>query len=131
MPKFTIDEKEYHNPVEYALEKIGGRWKMPILWRLGKKSPQRYGELKKSIEGISHKMLSQQLRELERNGLITRKMYPQVPPKVEYSLTQNGKKLMPAIEELRRAGNFLKEESLKKVDHLQNSCSWHTGKSKN
>ena len=59
-------------------------------------------------------MLAQQLRELESNGLITRKMYPQVPPKVEYSLTQSGKKLMPVIEELRRAGNFLKDEAVKK-----------------
>jgi len=121
MPKFTIHEKEYHNPVEYALEKIGGRWKMPILWRLNKKSPWRYGELKKALEGISHKMLSAQLKELEKDGLIKRKSYPVVPPKVEYSLTTKGREVMPAIEELRRVGNFLKgkdsteQSDLKKV----------------
>ncbi|MDI6778482.1 MAG: helix-turn-helix domain-containing protein [Patescibacteria group bacterium] len=111
MPHFISEKKKYHNPVEFALEKIGGRWKMPILWRISKKSPWRYGELKKDLEGISHKMLSAQLKELEKDGLIKRKSYPVIPPKVEYSLTVKGREVIPAIEELRKLGNFLKEKN--------------------
>jgi DNA-binding HxlR family transcriptional regulator len=85
---------------EYALEKIGGKWKMPILWRLSKQNVWRYGELKKDLGAISHKMLSQQLKELERDGLITRRLYPVVPPKVEYALSEQGKLTLPAITAL-------------------------------
>lgn len=110
MPKITVQGKTYNNPVELALEKIGGRWKLPILWRLGQRTPWRYGELKKSLVGISHKMLSQQLKELEKNGFVIRKMYPVVPPKVEYSLTERGEKVLPVIEKLREVGSFLEIE---------------------
>lgn len=88
MPKLILDQKQYNNPVELALDKIGGKWKMPILWRLSQKSPWRYGELFKSIDGITHKMLAQQLKELESDAFIARKQYQQIPPKVEYSLNQ-------------------------------------------
>jgi DNA-binding HxlR family transcriptional regulator len=85
---------------EYVLEKIGGKWKMPILWRLGQHPLLRYSEIRRGLEGISHKMLSRQLRELERDQLIDRKVYPVVPPKVEYSLTPLGKLALPAISAL-------------------------------
>src|SRR3989344_7542063 len=85
MSTFISENKKYHNPVEFALEKIGGRWKMPILWRISKKSPWRYGELKKDLEGISHKMLSAQLKELEKDDPIKRKYYTIVPPKIKNS----------------------------------------------
>jgi len=110
MPRFTLAGKTYNNPIELALDKIGGRWKMPILWRLSKKTPWRYGELKRNLEGISHKMLSQQLKELERDGFVTRKMYPVVPPKVEYSLTKKGERVMPVIGGLGKLGSFLRKE---------------------
>lgn len=82
---------------ELVLEKIGGKWKMPILWRLNQKDVWRYGELKRDLGTISHKMLSQQLKELEQEGLIIRTLYPVVPPKVEYRLTELGKLTLPAI----------------------------------
>jgi DNA-binding HxlR family transcriptional regulator len=84
MPEFEFRGKKYNNPVELALEIIGGKWKMPILWRL-KDKVWRYGELKKSLGKITHKMLTERLRELEDDGLIHREVYQVVPPKAEYS----------------------------------------------
>ena len=114
MPKFMVKGKTFHNPVEYAMHKIGGRWKMPILWRLNIDSPWRYGQLKQGIEGITHRVLSRQLKELEAAGLIRRKMYPVVPPKVEYSLTDVGLKMIPLIDQLRKVGMyFMKLDGIK------------------
>lgn len=87
-------------PFTYAISLIEGKWKMHILFWLWKKEPMRYGELRKALESVSHKMLSNQLKELESDGLITRTEYPQVPPRVEYSLTETGLSLMPVLQEL-------------------------------
>lgn len=114
MPSIVFKGKEYQNPVVFALAFIGGKWKMPILWRLGQKSPWRYGELKNDINGITHKMLAQQLRELEEDGFITRKVYPVVPPKVEYSITKRGQESLSVIEELRAFGKWLSKDMLNK-----------------
>jgi DNA-binding HxlR family transcriptional regulator len=103
MPSFKFRGRTYNNPVELALHIIGGKWKMPILWRV-KDGPKRYGELRRALPTVTHKMLAQQLRELERDGLISRKVYPTVPPKVEYSITACGKSVIPAIEILRAWG---------------------------
>lgn len=103
MPNFTYRDQEYHNPVEFALDMIGGTWKMPILWRL-REGTWRYGELRADIPDITTKMLTQQLRELERDGFITRTVYAVVPPKVEYDLTDRGKRTIPIIEALRTWG---------------------------
>lgn len=89
-----------HTQPEAALTIIGGKWKMPILWRLSLKPVWRYGELRRDLGTISHKMLSQQLKELEGSGLIQRKLYPVVPPRVEYSLTEKGRLALPAIQAL-------------------------------
>lgn len=113
MPDFIYDHKVYYNPVEFALEFIGGTWKMPILWRLNEKT-LRYSELKKILPHITHKMLSSQLRELEKHGLISRKVYAAVPPKVEYSITTKGKKVMPLIQSIRDFGlEMMKEKGIK------------------
>ncbi|MEO8116743.1 MAG: helix-turn-helix domain-containing protein [Bacteroidota bacterium] len=113
MPDFTYDHKVYYNPVEFALNFIGGTWKMPILWRLNK-ATMRYSELKKTLPHITHKMLSSQLRELEKHELITRKVYAVVPPKVEYTISAKGKKAMPVIEVIRDYGiAIMKEIGLK------------------
>lgn len=85
------------------MDRIGGTWKMPILWRL-KDKVMRYSELKNNIPHITHKMLTSQLRELEEEGFITRKVYPVVPPKVEYSITKRGKKAIVIIETIRNYG---------------------------
>lgn len=111
MPRFEFRGKYFNNPVELSLDIIGGKWKMPILWRL-KDKPWRYSELKKSIGKITHKMLAQQLKELEEDGLIKRKVYASVPPKVEYSLTERGFSTMPIIEGLRIWGTNFKENKI-------------------
>lgn len=109
MPDFLFNKKLYYNPVEFAMDRIGGTWKMPILWRLQDKI-MRYGELKKDIPHITHKMLTSQLRELEEEGFIERKVYPVIPPKVEYSITERGLKSIPIIEVIRNYGLELMEE---------------------
>jgi len=87
------------SPVQTTLDVIGGKWKPLILWHLGEKT-LRFSELNRSITGITQKMLTQQLRELENDGLITRKIYPQIPPKVEYSMTAYGKTLEPVLQSM-------------------------------
>lgn len=89
--------KKFKCPVEYTLSIMGGKWKPIILWQLAIEGVRRYGEIKRGVAGITHKMLSQQLKELESDGLIHRKEYHQIPPKVEYSLTDKGTSLIPVL----------------------------------
>lgn len=109
MPEFFYNNKLYYNPVEFAMDRIGGTWKMPILWRL-KDKVLRYGELKKDMPRITHKMLTSQLRELEAEGFIERTVYPVVPPKVEYTITERGLKSIAIIETIRNYGIELMKE---------------------
>ncbi|MFN4087246.1 MAG: winged helix-turn-helix transcriptional regulator [Spirosomataceae bacterium] len=109
MPEFLYQNKLYYNPVEFAMDRIGGTWKMPILWRL-KDRVMRYGELKKAIPRITHKMLTSQLRELEEEGFVNRTVYAVVPPKVEYSITPRGQRAIGLIEEIRKYGLSLMDE---------------------
>lgn len=109
MPEFLYKNKLYYNPVEFAMDRIGGTWKMPILWRL-KDRVMRYGELKKDIPRITHKMLTTQLRELEEEGFISRKVYPVVPPKVEYTITKRGQQAIKVVEVIRDYGLSLMTE---------------------
>ncbi|NBP68950.1 MAG: transcriptional regulator [Cytophagia bacterium] len=109
MPDFIYDNKIYYNPVEFAMDRIGGTWKMPILWRLRDKT-LRYGELKKDLPHITHKMLSSVLRSLEAEGFITREVYAVVPPKVEYTITRRGLKAIPVIEVIRKYGSDLMKD---------------------
>ncbi len=109
MPDFIYNNKLYYNPVEFAMDRIGGTWKMPILWRL-KDRVLRYGELKKSIPHITDKMLTSQLRELEAEGFVTRMVFPVVPPKVEYTITERGKRAIKIVETIRDYGLELMKE---------------------
>ncbi len=109
MPDFIFNKKVYYNPVEFAMDRIGGTWKMPILWRLRDKV-LRYGELKKDIPHITHKMLTSRLRELESEGFIKRVVFAVVPPKVEYSITTRGKKAISVVEVIRNYGLELMKE---------------------
>ena len=96
-----MDYEEINSqPFEYTLELIGGKWKMPIIFWLGKKQVMRYGELKKALGSITHKMLSNQLKELAQDGLILRTEYPQIPPKVEYRLSEKGNSLEPVMRSI-------------------------------
>lgn len=105
MPPFEFRGRKYENPVELAQDLIGGKWKMPILWRL-KDRVWRYNELRRGLGRVTHKMLTQQLRELERDGLLTREVFPVVPPRVEYSITPLGRTTIPVIEALREWGSM-------------------------
>ncbi|MFR3730584.1 winged helix-turn-helix transcriptional regulator [Lacrimispora sp.] len=89
-----ISNKE---PFEYTLSIVSGKWKLKIIYFLACMAPARYNVLKKNIDKITHKMLSTQLKELEQEGIVLRKEYPQVPPKVEYSLTPKGESLIPIV----------------------------------
>lgn len=109
MPDFLYDKKVYYNPVEFALDRIGGAWKMPILWRL-KDRVLRYNELRKDIPHITDKMLTTQLRQLEEEGFVSRTVYPVVPPKVEYTLTERGQRAIPVVEAIRNYGLELMKE---------------------
>lgn len=89
--------KTYNCPVEAAIDVFGGKWKVLILWWLQQRT-WRFAELRRQIPGITEKMLAQQLRELEEDGIVARRVYPTVPPKVEYSLTKYGKSLKRALK---------------------------------
>ena len=86
--------------VEDAFRMLEGRWKMVIVFHLFDRGVLRFSELERAIPGVSQKMLIQQLRDLEENGIVARKVYPQVPPKVEYELTEWGQAMCPALDAL-------------------------------
>jgi DNA-binding HxlR family transcriptional regulator len=98
------DYKEKGNiqetPFGYTLKVVGGKWKMLILYLLAENQPVRFNDMKRRIGTITFKTLSSQLKELEADGIVRRKEYPQIPPKVEYSLTQKAETLLPVLEQL-------------------------------
>lgn len=96
-------------PVEYTASLIGNKWKIIILRDL-LTGTKRYNELTRSVVGISAKVLTENLRDLERDGIVKRKVYPVVPPKVEYSLTEKGKDLKDVLESMRSFGLKYKGE---------------------
>jgi len=96
---YTKNGKTFHCPVEAALDVIGGKWKPLILWALGDEV-MRFGELQKALPGVNTKMLTKQLRELEEDGVISRTVYPEVPPRVEYAITDFGRTLIPILQAL-------------------------------
>jgi DNA-binding HxlR family transcriptional regulator len=93
------DPSEYFCPVEGTLDVIGGKWKTLIIWFL-RKGTLRFSELERTIPGITQVMLTKRLRELERDGIVSRHVYSQIPPKVEYSLTEKGMTVIPVLETL-------------------------------
>ena len=107
------ENKVYDCPVEAALDVLGGKWGLPIIARLAR-GTQRYSELKRSLPSISERMLIKQLRRLEADGIVRRRQYPEVPPRVEYSLSEVGSSLLPALD---RLGSWA-------VKHLPGRLSW-------
>lgn len=92
-------EKQYHCPVEVSMDILSGKWKCLMLWHLHE-GTKRYKELERIVPGVSQKMLTQQLKELEKDGLISRTVYPEVPPRVEYNLTELGQSAFPILEKM-------------------------------
>ncbi|MEO1711999.1 MAG: helix-turn-helix domain-containing protein [Bacteroidota bacterium] len=102
----TFDKKSIapaECPVTYCMSKIGGKWK-PILLYLIEKGANRFGILQRGIKGISKQMLTKQLRELEQDGILSREIFAEIPPRVEYSLTETGRSLLPVIGAMRAWG---------------------------
>jgi DNA-binding HxlR family transcriptional regulator len=98
-------KNEYECPFEYALSIISGKWKGLVIFYLGREGVVRFAQLQRLIPGITQKMLTQSLRILEREGIVHRKVYPVVPPKVEYRLTSKGESLLPILDELQKWGD--------------------------
>ncbi|NML58999.1 winged helix-turn-helix transcriptional regulator [Chryseobacterium cheonjiense] len=107
--KFVFDEESC--PVTATMQVLGGKWKAILINAIYHTSPARFGELKRSVKGITQSMLTQQLRELEEDGLISRKIYAEIPPRVEYTLTDFGLTLSPIMQSM---ANWGKEYRMKK-----------------
>jgi len=102
-------ERVYRCGIDITLAVVGGKWKASILWHLAQET-LRFSDLQRQFADITRKMLTQQLRELEADGLVHREVYPQVPPKVEYSLTQKGRSIYPILEQMCEWGQgFVRE----------------------
>jgi len=110
MKKFGKNEVVSPCPVETGIELLSGKWKGRILWKLYNEKTLRFGELRKSLGQITEKMLTAQLRELESVKLVNRKVYPEVPPKVEYSLTEFGKSICPILDKFAEWGMANRDE---------------------
>lgn len=100
---FVFQDREYPCPVELTLGAVQGKWKILILWHL-RDATLRYSELRRRLPKVTHKMLAQQLRELESDGLVHREVYPVVPPKTEYSMTDEGRTLIPVLHAMQQWG---------------------------
>ncbi|CAJ36301.1 winged helix-turn-helix transcriptional regulator [Methanocella arvoryzae] len=112
-----MQKKKYHGPVEATADILSGRWKPLILWAL-RDGTLRFGQIEEELSAykpnITQRMLTKQLRELENDGLIARKVYPEVPPRVEYTLTERYRSLMPIVEQMY---NWGKEHMADRIEH--------------
>ena len=100
-------EKEENNavcPLKYAQNLVGGKWKLPIICILEREGSVRYNSLKRKLSGITNMMLSQSLKELEENGIVHREQYNEIPPRVEYSLTKEGRSILEPLDSLSEWG---------------------------
>ena len=93
-----------HCPMRFALEAVGGKWKLTIICMLAEHSPARFSEVRRKVAGITNVMLAQSLKDLEAYGIVHREQYNEIPPRVEYSLTEKGLSLMPALHHLAEWG---------------------------
>ena len=112
-----MNAQSYECGLEAALDVIGGKWKALILWELRSRE-RRFGELKRLVPGISEKMLIQQLREMEADGIVRRRVYNEIPPKVEYSSTSFGISLNDALEPLCDWGS----KHMKRIGAIHRQC---------
>ena len=119
-----MPQKEATCPVETTLSLLGNRWKVLILRELFK-GTKRFGELSKGVPGISQKMLTQQLRQMEADNLVQRKVYAEVPPRVEYSLSEVGRSLSPILDAMHKWGTeYLMVNSQKRPGTKWEDATW-------
>jgi DNA-binding HxlR family transcriptional regulator len=111
-------QREFYCGLDAALSIVGGRWKFLILWQLAVQGPQRFGQLRRMVAGISEKVMIGALKELEADGIITRKDYRTVPPHVEYSLTSAGTSLAEALNPLCQWGYAHMEQTDNRAEQL-------------
>lgn len=113
--KKKIINKEFNCEKELTLSVIGGKWKLVILWHLGFEGTHRFNEIRKLFKSISHRILSKQLKELEQDGLIIRTVYSSSPPKVEYSISDMGKTILPIVQSMYEWGKEHMDYYVKRV----------------
>ena len=101
MKHYAVHDRTYTDPIALVAGTLGGKWKLRVCWALRDRR-QRYGDLRRALPGISPKMLTQQLRALEADGLVRREAFAEIPPRVEYRLTATGRRLLPALDALAR-----------------------------
>lgn len=116
--KSKIEKGEFHCEKELTLSIISGKWKVVILWHLGHEGKHRFSELQKLFPKISHKMLANQLRELEEDEIINREVFAEVPLRVEYSMTELGMTLIPIIDMLYDWGKKRMDEIKKQMGNI-------------
>ncbi len=122
-----LRNNEFNCEKELTMSIISGKYKVVIIWHLGNEGPHRYGELFRLFKEISNRILTKQLRELEQDGIICRHIYPVVPPKVEYYLTDLGKTILPIVNDMWRWG---KENMSYYFEKLQTRDNPEAGKAK-
>ena len=131
--RIRMNGQVYHCALDVTMELVGGKWKTIVLWYL-RTDKKRFSELRKLIPGITEKMLSMQLRQLEKDGFISRTVHAEVPPRVEYALTAHGKTLLPLLEEIAKWGRLMGKKfgTVEKVERpaKKTSASRSSGKAK-
>ena len=105
-----IQKGNFNCEKELTLSIISGKWKVVILWHLGVEGPHRFSELQRLFPSISHKVLSNQLKELMEDGIVYRTVYPEIPPRVEYYMTELGMSLLPIVEMMYDWGKMRMEQ---------------------
>jgi len=117
-------EKSYGCAMEMTLDLIGGKWKALILWHLAEDGTLRFGELRRLFPKLTQKMLTQQIRDLERDGLVHREIFRQVPPRVDYSLTDTGRSLVPVLTALNGWGReFVNTPCFRQYGSIESACA--------
>ena len=131
--RIRMNGQVYHCALDVTMELVGGKWKTIVLWYL-RKDKKRFSELRKLIPGITEKMLSMQLRQLEKDGFVSRTVHAEVPPRVEYAPTTHGKTLLPLLEEIAKWGRLMGKKfgTVEKVERpaKKTSTSGSSGKAK-
>ena len=112
---FEMEGRTFHCALDVSMSFIGGKWKSVLLWYL-RAEPKRFSELNRLVPGITEKMLSLQLKELEADGIIRREVFAEVPPRVEYSFTEFGRTMIPMLEAIANWGRQLAQRRGKMVE---------------